>query len=48
MLEHSVARAYEDDTVLIALMRKILPDVKFVAAESHTREDISVKVSILE
>ena len=48
LLEHFVQRAYEDNTVLIALMRKILPDVKFVAAESHSKEDISVRVSIAD
>ena len=47
LLEHFVQRAYEDDTVLIALMRKILPDVKFVAADVHSQKDISVTVSLM-
>lgn len=47
LLEHFVERAYVDDTVLIALMRKILPDVKYVAADVHSQKDISVTVSIM-
>jgi hypothetical protein len=30
VVQHIVDRAYEDDTVLVALLRKILPDLKAV------------------
>lgn len=34
LLTHFVNRAYEDDTVLVALAKKILPDLRHVAGES--------------
>ena len=36
IFKHFIEQAYEDRTVLIALMRKILPDLKMVEADIRT------------
>lgn len=37
LLKHAIKRAYKDDVVLIAIMRKLIPDLK--SLEVDTKED---------
>jgi len=41
VLEHFVKVAFEDNTVLVALMRKLAPDFKAIEVETTTPADMS-------
>jgi hypothetical protein len=43
--QHMVERAYEDDTVLVALVRKLLPDLRMVDANLLQREPFKLILS---
>lgn len=41
ILEHAVARSYKNDNVLIALMRKMVPDLSAIESTNFTLEDMA-------
>jgi hypothetical protein len=45
MLNHFVRRALENDAVLIALMKKVLPDMKHVDSKVELPKEITIKWS---
>lgn len=45
LFEHAIERAYEDDTVLVALLRKLIPDLKGIDANLFIREPFRLILS---
>ena len=48
LLDHFVERAYEDNTVLIAVIKKLVPDIKFIESEHKTDNTIRVIVKEMD
>ena len=48
LLDHFVERAYEDNTVLIAVIKKLVPDIKLVESEFKTDNTIRLIVERMD
>lgn len=46
LIRHIVAEAYEDNTVLVALLRKILPDLKAVDTTLLNAEGDTLQIAV--
>jgi hypothetical protein len=45
ILEHAVMRSYKNDAVLIALMRKMVPDLSEVDSRNFTLQDLAALIA---
>ena len=46
LIEHAITKAYEDNTILVAILRKLIPDLKAVEITGADGQDILKGITV--